>query len=340
MHHGLKFFLVLLASAGLSSCGNPPRKNSPEAPRVPVQTVGVTRLSTAPSSWAPGILAARESAAIAARASALVGEVSVREGERVEAGRLLLRLDEREVRARMAAAEANDAAARAERDRIDTLVEKRAATEREQEQAAAAAEVARAGVAEAKAALSYRRVAAPYAGRVASVLVHRGDLVVPGQRLIVVETGGPLELQATVESSTAALLSEGQSISVKVDGRSGPISARVRSISPSGDPETHRFLLRADLSPDPELKPGLFAATEIPGGVAVAIVAIPPEAIFERGGLTGVFVVDGGRALLRWIETGERLGRLLEVRSGLKVGERVVLAPSGLADGALVEEAP
>ena len=62
-------------------------------------------------------------------------------------------------------------------------------------------------------------------------------------------------------------------------------------------------------------------------------------ALFERGGLTGVFVVTDGKARLRWIAAGERDGNLIEVRAGLEAGERVVLNPAELTDGVAVRVA-
>ena len=66
---------------------------------------------------------------------------------------------------------------------------------------------------------------------------------------------------------------------------------------------------------------------------------VPAAAVFERGGLTGVFVVAEGKARLRWIAVGAPEGEAIEVRAGLEPGERVVLEPSGLVDGTPVVEA-
>jgi RND family efflux transporter MFP subunit len=338
MRHPAIQRLACLAALGAAFCGKAPKNPAPEAAAIRVHTAEVSRLTTGPSSSVPGLLAARDSAEIAARVSATVQEIAVREGERVSDGQLLVLLDQREARAREAAALANEKAARSEQERIEKLFEKRAATDREREQAAAAAQGAKSAVAEARVAMAYLRVAAPFLGRVVSVPVHRGDLVVPGQRLVVVESEGPLELQATIEASMAARFAAGQPVSVKVDGVGAVITGRVRSLSPSGDPETHRFLMRADLPPGPGVRAGLFAAVEVPGAAGAAIVAVPPESLFERGGLTGVFVVRDGKAFIRWVETGEHTGGLVEVRAGLKGGERVVLSPQGLADGTTVEE--
>jgi HlyD family secretion protein len=67
-------------------------------------------------------------------------------------------------------------------------------------------------------------------------------------------------------------------------------------------------------------------------------ITVPAAALFERGGLTGLYVVADGRAHLRWVAAGARDGDTVEVRAGVEPGERVVLSPAGLVDGAAVRE--
>jgi hypothetical protein len=67
---------------------------------------------------------------------------------------------------------------------------------------------------------------------------------------------------------------------------------------------------------------------------------VPESAVFRRGGLTGVFVVAEGHAHLRWIAPGPAASGTVEVRAGASQGEKAVLDPAGLADGAPVVETP
>jgi hypothetical protein len=62
----------------------------------------------------------------------------------------------------------------------------------------------------------------------------------------------------------------------------------------------------------------------------------PTTALFQRGGLTGLFVVADGKARLRWVAVGRADGGLTEIRAGLEAGERVASDPVGLTDGAPV----
>jgi hypothetical protein len=112
----------------------------------------------------------------------------------------------------------------------------------------------------------------------------------------------------------------------------------VTAVAPSGDPTTHRFEVKADLPAAPGLRAGLFARLLVLGLVSDPRITVPAAALFERGGLSGLFVVAGGKARLRWVAVGARDGETVEVRAGVEPGERVVLGPAGLVDGNPVRE--
>jgi HlyD family secretion protein len=76
----------------------------------------------------------------------------------------------------------------------------------------------------------------------------------------------------------------------------------------------------------------------VPGVTADPRILVPTAAVFERGGLTGVFVAKDGRAHLRWVAPGARDGETVEIRAGVEPGDRVVLVPEGLVDGSSVRE--
>jgi RND family efflux transporter MFP subunit len=283
---------------------------------------------------------ARRRATLAARIPAAVVELPHREGERVAQGALLVRLDDAALRSGVAAAEAALHAAETDRARIENLVKKNAATPRERDEAEARAAAARAALSAAQDNLAYAVLRAPFAGTVAARQADLGDVVQPGMPLIEVEGEGGLEVQATVEADQAASLKLGQKLRAHVDGQAAPLEAIVRAVAQAGDPTTHRFEVRADLPAAGGLRSGLFARLALPSSGGEPRLVIPTAAAFERGGLTGVYVAEGGRARLRFIAPGARSGDALEVRAGLVEGEQVALAPDGLADGTPLVAAP
>jgi RND family efflux transporter MFP subunit len=270
--------------------------------------------------------------------SASVTDLPYDEGQRVAAGAVVVHLADAAVRAGVAAAEAGVRAAESDLDRTRALVEQGVAPYRALEQVTAAASGARAQLTAARDSLSYTALRAPFAGRVAARRVNLGDVVSPGMVLIEIEGEEGLELRATVEPGIAATLRPGVKVRALVDGQPGPLTATVTAVAPSGDATTHRFELKADLPPAPDLRAGLFARLLVPDVAAEPRLIVPSTALFERGGLTGLFVVHDGPARLRWVAAGARHGRIVEIRAGVESGERVVLDPSGLTDGAAVNE--
>ena len=281
----------------------------------------------------PGTVRARHRAALSARVSASVVEVPHREGERVEAGAVVVRLDAAALRSAVAGAEASLNAAQAEEHRAQSLLDKGAATPREREAAAAHAAGARAAWEGAKDNLAYAVLRAPFAGRIGAMPVNVGDVVSPGTTLVEIEGEGGFELQVTLDADLAASIRPGSEAKAMVDGQATPIPAVVRSISPAGDPTTHRFEVRADLRAAAGLRSGLFARLVLPVATTEPRLIIPAGAVMERGGLSGVFVLADGKARLRWIAAGAVSGGQTEVRAGLEAGERVIKDPTGLSDG-------
>jgi hypothetical protein len=170
-----------------------------------------------------------------------------------------------------------------------------------------------------------------------------GDVVMPGTPLVEIEGDG-LEVAATVDEDAVAHLDPGARVAVAVDGVADPVRGTVRAVAPSGDAVTHRTLVRVDLPTTPGVRSGMFARvilaapTDADSPVDGARLVLPASALLRRGGLAGVFVVSEGRARLRWIAAGEAGAGTVEVRAGLRDGERVVADPSDLTDGAPVQE--
>ena len=250
----------------------------------------------------------------------------------------MVRLEDAALRAALAAAEAALKSAEADLLRAERLQQKGAATPREHEEAGARAEGARAQREAARDALSYAVLRAPFAGRIAARPASVGDVVSPGIALVEIEGAGGLEVRATVDAERAALLRPGMTVKALVDGQPEPLVATVNTVSPAGDPTTHRFEVKADLPKAAGLRSGLFARLALPATRAAPQLNVAKAAVFARGGLTGVFVVEEGRARLRFVALGRREGTTVEVRAGLAEGEKVVLDPEGLVDGALVVE--
>lgn len=321
---------VLLLAGGLA-CG---RKAEAPAPTLPTAPVRLVSDGAPGGGWVAASLEARDQAVIASRYAASVKAVLVREGDAVKAGQLLVQLDDADLRGGREAARAAAAAAQAQQARIAALFRQQAATQAELDQADTQLAQAKAGLAAAQGALGYTELRAPFAGTVRSRAVDPGAFAGPGQPLMTVDGGG-LELRASLTDAEAAGLKPGQALAFEADGRAG--RAKLIALAGGADPLTHRRDLRASVLEPKDLRPGAFARIQVKAGGDASALWLPESALVRRGGLAGVFVVEDGRAALRWLSLGEARDGRVEVRAGLKAGEPVVDQPGELKDGQPVE---
>lgn len=305
-------------------------------------TVAVTVLESALTDAAPGTVRSRTEAALSPRIQAAVREVLVQPGDAVRAGQVLVRLDPRDVAAKLSQAQAALAAAQAasdqarrDRDRIDQLFSEKAATPQQVDQARAAASAALAATERAARAVDEARVfsaeaevVAPFEGIVSERRVDPGVLAAPGMPLVVVLDPAHLRVEATVREDAARRLSVGAVLQAYVDGVSGPQPAAIEEIVPATDPATRTVLVKAALPERSGARPGSFARLAIPTG-ATRVLVVPAAAIESVGQIETVRVAgaEGVRAIS--VRTGARgLGPAadqVEILAGLRAGDLVVV---------------
>lgn len=328
---------LVAAALVLAGCGREPARSAPE-PSSAVRRVrsAEVRRALEGRTAVPAAVHARRRAVLSSRVQASVLALPFREGQRVAAGAVLARLDDRALRSGLLAAEAAESAAEADRLRMEALLARAAATPREAEASRARAAAAAAAVAAAREGIAYAVLRAPFAGTIAVRHAGVGDVAAPGAPLVEIEGLGGLELRASVEARLVDRLRPGLTLAALVDGSERPVDATVTAVSEAGDPATHRFEVVADLPPAPGLRSGSFARLLVPTGDGTARLLVPTAALMARGGLHGVFVVSDGTARLRWVSVGAEDGDATEVRAGLEAGERVALDPAALSEGVRV----
>jgi RND family efflux transporter MFP subunit len=339
-------FLSAAALAALLACGSRKEAPRPALPTASVRLVAATGGSAAGPGWVAASLQRADQAVLSTRLAGTVKRVLVAEGSTVAAGQLLVELEAGDLLGQLRAAQTAREAAAAHHRRIQALQAQGAATPSELEQAAAALAAAEGAVASVQGQLAFAQIRAPFAGTVQRRDVQPGAFAGPGQPLLTLEGRGALELTASLSEAEAASLAVGRKVAFESEGRVG--QALVTALAPGGDALTHRQALRAKVLQPTDLRSGAFARIQVPGGAgapgaasASASVKVPLSALVRRGELNGVFVEEGGKAVLRWLSLGERDGDRVEVRAGLAPSDRVIADPANLQDGQPVKvEAP
>jgi len=204
------------------------------------------------------------------------------------------------------------------------------------EQSYRSLEAARARVALARKAVGDTVVRAPFSGLVAERLVSVGDYVTKGTRVATVVKVDPLRVELTVPEQSISLVKVGQSVRLAVDAYAGEeFAATVRFVSPALRSDQRALTVEAIAeNPDGRLKPGLFATALLRQADETAALLVPRSAVETISGTSRVYVVKDGRAEERIVTTGEVIGELIELTSGVAKGERVASDPKGrLTDG-------
>lgn len=317
---------------------------------------GAADLATAPAQAAAlqgqtgfdGVVEAVRQTVIAAQVPGAVMELSVKAGDRVQSGQLLLRIDARAADQTAAASNAQVQAARAaldvatrEYERQKQLHQKKyisqAALERAESEfkatsAQVAAQMAQAGAARTQTGL--HTVRAPYAGVVAEVPVALGDMAMPGRPLLTIYDPAALRVTASVPQSASGSV-QADTVRVELPGLAAaqqwPRATRVQ-VLPTVDAATHTVQVRAELGAGPDgVAPGMFARLWLPvtgSATAGKTVTVPLKAVVRRAEMTGVYVQgEGGKPQLRQVRLGRFDGERVEVLSGVAPGEQIVVDP-------------
>jgi RND family efflux transporter MFP subunit len=184
---------------------------------------------------------------------------------------------------------------------------------------------------EAEVGLDYTTILARETGEVAKRLVEPGDLAFPGKKLLVLQTGTSLRLEAMVREGLIGRVHVGDTVQVVVSalGAGGSLTATVDEMEPLADPVTRSFLVKARLPEVAGLYPGMFGRLLVPLGEREAVL-VPERAVIRVGQLDTVMVRTQDSWQPVYVRTGEAVGDRVEIISGLSGGETVGL---GIAVG-------
>jgi RND family efflux transporter MFP subunit len=293
---------------------------------------GAEQIEVALQSYAPAIDVVGTTASavmvhISARVSAYVKEVKASAGQRVKAGDLLVRLDDREFSEQVSAAEAQLQQVESEYHRTRQLLEKNATTEQAMIAAESAFHTARAQAERVRVMLTYTALNAPLDGVVTDRRVEPGDLANPGQVLLSVYDPTRMRLEAPVPVRLVEKLQLDASVEVALDRPAGVLTGRVAQIVSEIDPSSRTQLVKVDIAGEnTAILPGTFGRLWVPDDARDAIL-VPGSAVYRVGQLELVHLVRGDRVLRRAVTTGARVGERVEILAGLREKDVVLRHP-------------
>lgn len=344
---------ALALMLALGGCGS----EQPPAPAVP--SVGVVTLGLESAELInelPGRIAALETADVRPQITGVIRRRLFTEGSVVKAGQLLYEIEDAPYRAALAQAQGSLAVARAtinattlQAQRYKDLIAINAVSKQQYDDAAAAAQQARANVAAQQGAVqaaqvnqNFTRIRAPISGRIGRSLFTPGALVSAAQ-------ADPLAtIQRTDTVYVDVTQSAAQIIDLKQAMASGGVSeaegARIQLLLPNGsvypiegrlqfadvtvDPSSGSVLLRATFpNPDGLLLPGMYVRARLVEGLRRNVILAPQQGVTRdpRGRATAMVVGKDNKVEVRQIQTDRAIGDKWIVTKGLKPGDRLIV---------------
>ena len=309
-------------------------------PPMPVEVVAARSDTVVDAILATGQIEAMQSVELRPDIEGRIAEILVREGAAVARGAPLFKVDDAELRAEVARAEADRDLARQSLARTRELLDQKASSQSELERAEATSRSTEAQLALLKVRLDRTVVRAPFGGVAGERHVSVGDYVTTSTPLVMVQTVSPQRASFQVPERYADQLKVGQHVTFRVAALVGrEFTGRVDFVDPLVRLPGRTITVKA-LVPNPrrELQAGMFIEVRLATAVRPQAVIIAEDAVLPIQGSSFVWVVQNGKATRRQVELGVRTPGLVEVRTGVESGEQVVVGgQERLAEGAPVQ---
>jgi len=322
-----------LSMTVLVGCGRAPDSGEPAVEetdsiveQIPVE-VDETRLGSVVAFYsATASLESDGRAQVVPRISGQVVELMAEEGDRVETGQVLARLDAERLRLELAQAEANMRRLEQDFDRQREMHERDMISTETFERFKFEFEAQRAQHELAQLELSYSEITAPISGVISMRMLRVGNMVDTVNPVFEVTAMDPLQAVLDVPERELSRLEPGQPALLQVDALPGQeFVGEVARISPVIDPDSGTFRVTVELSGDQgRLRPGMFGRFSIVYDQRDDVVLAPVDAVLTEDGRSSVFVINDGQAERRMVVPGYRNNGHFEIIEGLDPGELVV----------------
>lgn len=369
--------LALISGLGfaLAACGGgtQPDANAGQS-SVPVEVAAASHAPISASYSGTAALEAEHEADVVAKASGVLLKLYVEEGQQVKAGQLLAQIDPSSAANTLAQSQAQLRKAQATYERASKAIKQQLIPKQEYDGDLYDMQAQVAATRSAQLQLSWTRITAPISGVISKRMVKQGNLVQANQAIFHIVDMHPLTATLNVPEREIGTLKAGQPVRLSVDALPGnEFAGSIERIAPVVDASSGTFRVTClfDNTRDGNevLRPGMFGRVDIVYDQRRDALVIPRSALMDEDGETAVFVVEQGKAkpktaarklkpqpgdavaaepkkpaapvLLakrRTVQIGYVDGDRVEIRAGLKPGERVItLGRDAVRDGSEVQ---
>jgi membrane fusion protein, multidrug efflux system len=324
--------LLLLASPAACKKANSAAGGGPGGAgggfAMPVEVSSAIRDTVVDAIAATGQIEAVQSVELRPEVEGRIVDILVREGQEVGVGTGLFKVDDTELKAQVARAEADRDVAQRNLERTKQLMAQNASSQADLERADAGYRAAQASYDLLKTRLDRTVVRAPFSGVVGRRLVSIGTYVNSQTPLISLQSVNPQHASFQVPERYADRLRRGQLVSFQVAALPGKnFSGEVVFVDPVVELPGRTILIKARVpNPEHQLQAGMFIEARLATDIRPNAVVVPEDAILPLQGSTYVWLVKDGKADRRQVTLGVRTAGWAEIQGGgVEAGDQVVV---------------
>ena len=288
---------------------------------------------------ATGNVVAVQGVSISPQVAGIVAQINFTSGEMVEAGQLLLSLNNTEQQGDLASAKAATDLALINYNRDLKLLKSQAVSQSVVDTDLAALEEAKGAQMQSEAQLGYREIRAPFSGKLGIRLANLGQFLNPGDVITNIQTVDPIYIDYYLPEQDISKIKVNQAVEILSTAFPSKIfQGVIEAIDAQVSLDTHSILVRAEVKNNDEnnlLTPGMFVTVHTLLPQRDHVITLPLQAVNYTLYGDSVYLIEpdksgksgksGNTVKLAYVQTGEQLGNLVEITSGLKAGEQVVL---------------
>jgi len=322
--------LLLLAAPAACKKANSAAGGGPGGPggfAMPVEVATAIRDTVVDAIAATGQIEAIQSVELRPEVSGRITDILVREGQLVADSTPLFKVDDAELKAQVAQADAERQLARQALERTKGLIAQNASSTSDLEQAEAKSRGADANYALLKTRLDRTVVRAPFGGAVGRRLVSIGTYVSPQTPLITLQSVNPQYASFDVPERYADRLRRGQLVSFQVAALPGRnFSGEVVFVDPVVSLPGRTILIKARVpNSEQQLQAGMFIEARLATDIRPNAVVVPEDALLPMQGATFIWAIKDGKADRRQVSVGVRTAGWAEIQGGVEAGDSVVV---------------
>lgn len=272
-----------------------------------------------------GTLISNEFIELKAPIAGTIIKISIREGEKVNAGQKLVQLDDREWQAQLRRFQAQLSVAERNLERNQSLLEINGISQEIVDQAEGTVAVLKANVAEIQVKIDQASVEAPFDGFVGLRSISIGEFVTAGTSMASLVQSNPIKLDFSLPGKYASQLRPGQQVNFGVDGAPDTLIASIYAVEPRLDESSRTIRVRAKAKNNRgNLFPGAFVNVKITLDLIANTVVVPTESVIPELNVQKVFLIRDGKAVGQNVDLGIRSGKFVQITGGLEAGDTVL----------------